>query len=502
MPARVRALGLGPRSHRLVDTGTPYFRDAAVPSYSAAPAMTAAVPAGTAAAPAPRLLVGGLSLVVLIVAILQTAVIPVLGTIAQQLHQPPVSVSWVVTANLLTAAAATPLIGRLADLRNKKRVLLGVLSLVLAGSLLAATTSSLPLLVVGRMLQALAFALFPVAVSIVRDELPPDALVRSISVISAMLAFGGGFGLVVTGLLMTGEASYHRVFWFGATATAAALIAAWVVVPDRPQYVEETIDWIGAATLAAGLAALLMAITEGSRWGWTSPAILASAVIGLGVLWWWWSRSQRCPNALVPVAVLKRRPILLGNIATLFVGMGLYFSFLGTTGFVEAPMGSGYGFDASVLDASVEFLLPGALAAAVTALLAGRYIERYGARAVVAAGAVAGAVGFASLAIWHTHPWQVVLAGLLTNAYISLGYGALPVLVLQSGVAQHETGIATSLNAIFRKVGSAIAAAMLAGVEKPAAANGFIPETAFITIFILGAVTALAVLLLAVRRRR
>ena len=163
-------------------------------------------------------------------------------------------------------------------------------------------------------------------------------------------------------------------------------------------------------------------------------------------------------------------------------------------------MGSGYGFNASVLDASVEFLLPGALAAAVTALLAGRYIERYGSRVVVAAGAVTGALGFASLAIWHTHPWQVVLAGLLTNAYISLGFGALPVLVLQSGVADHETGIATSLNAIFRKVGSAIAAAMLAGVEKPAAANGFIPESAFLTIFILGAVTALAVLLLAWRR--
>lgn len=126
----------------------------------------------TAAAPSPRLLVGTLSFVSLVVALLQTAVIPVLGAIAKQLHEPSVSVSWVVTANLLAAAAATPLFGRLADLRNKKRVLLAVLALVLAGSLLAATTSSLPLLVVGRMLQALAYSLFPVAVSIIRDELP------------------------------------------------------------------------------------------------------------------------------------------------------------------------------------------------------------------------------------------------------------------------------------------------------------------------------------------
>lgn len=463
--------------------------------------VTAPVPAATTAAPSPQLLIGTLSFVSLVVALLQTAVIPVLGAISKQLHEPSVSVSWVVTANLLAAAAATPLFGRLADLRSKKRVLLGVLALVLAGSLLAATTSSLPLLVAGRMLQALAYSLFPVSVSIIRDELPPEWLVRSIAAISATLGFGGGAGLVITGLLMTDGASYHRVFWFGAIVTATALVAAWVVVPNRHQFVPGKVDWVGAVALACGLAALLLAITQGSRWGWTSAPILLSAGIGVAVLVWWWSWSQRCANPLVSVAMLTRRPILLGNVATFLVGMGLYFSFLGTTGFVEAPMGSGYGFHASVLDASVVFLLPGALAAAVGAMLAGRYIERFGARAVVAAGAFVGVVGFTTLAIWHTHPWQVLLASLLTNAYISLGFGALPVLVLQNGVAEHETGIATSLNAIFRKVGSAVAAALLAGVEKPAAVNGFIPESAFIMVFVLGAITALAVMLLALGRR-
>lgn len=463
--------------------------------------MTTPIPTATAAGPSPRLLVTTLSFVVLIVAILQTSVVPVLGAIAKELNAPAVSVSWTVTANLLAAAAATPLIGRLADLRNKKRVLLGILALVLAGSLLAAMTSWLPLLVAGRVLQALAYGLFPVSVSIIRDELPSDWLVRSIAAISAMLGFGGGFGLVITGLLMTNGASYQRVFWFGAIVTAMALVAAWVVVPDRHQFVNAKVDWAGAAQLALGLAALLLAITQGSRWGWTSAPILLSAGIGVAVMAWWWSRSERCANPLVSVSMLKRRPILLGNIATFFVGMGLYFSFLGTTGFVEAPMGSEYGFNASVLQTSVAFLLPGALASAVAAILAGRYIERFGAKTVVAAGALVGVVGFTALAIWHTYPWQVALAGLLTNAYISLGFGALPVLVLQNGVDEHETGVATSLNAIFRKVGSAVAAAMLAGVEKPAAVNGFIPESAFIMIFILGAVTALMVMLLALRRR-
>src|ERR1700710_520530 len=86
--------------------------------------------------PRPRLLVAALSLVALTVAVLQTAVVPILGIIAQQLHASSVDVSWTVTANLLAAAASTPLIGRLADLLDKKRVLLGVLVIVLIGSLL------------------------------------------------------------------------------------------------------------------------------------------------------------------------------------------------------------------------------------------------------------------------------------------------------------------------------------------------------------------------------
>ena len=167
-------------------------------------------------------------------------------------------------------------------------------------------------------------------------------------------------------------------------------------------------------------------------------------------------------------------------------------SFLGLTDFVETSRTAGYGFGATVLGASLQFLLPGALAAAVTALASGRLIERFGARAVVRGGAAAGFVGFAMLVVWHSAAWQVVVAGLLTNAYISLAYGALPVLIV-SDVEEHETGIATSLNAIARKVGSGVAAAIVGALLS---GGGTPPETAFATIFGLGAVTAVGTILL------
>lgn len=144
--------------------------------------------------PRPRLLVVALSLVALTVAVLQTAVVPVLGIIAEQLNASTVAVSWAVTANLLAAAASTPLIGRLADLYNKKYVLLAVLLAVLVGSILAAVTSSLALLIAARVLQGVSFSLYPICVAILRDALPEGAVVGALAVLSGTLGFGGGAG--------------------------------------------------------------------------------------------------------------------------------------------------------------------------------------------------------------------------------------------------------------------------------------------------------------------
>ena len=237
-------------------------------------------------------------MVVLTVAILQTAVVPVLSVIAAQLGVSTVAVSWAVTANLLAAAAATPLIGRLADLHSKKRVLLAVLVIVLLGSILAAVTSSLALLILGRVLQGASFALYPIGVAILR-EVGPDRLVGAMSVISGTLGFGGGVGLVVTGLLMSGDAGYHRVFWLTTAFTILVIGIVVLVVPARQPGSGGSIDWLGAAGLAAGLSMILLAITQGKAWGWTSPWTLGCAASGIVVFAGWWLWERRASQPLV-----------------------------------------------------------------------------------------------------------------------------------------------------------------------------------------------------------
>jgi MFS family permease len=463
-----------------------------------------ATAASDACYPRPRLLIAALSVVALTVAILQTAVVPVLGVISHQLHVSTVAVSWAVTANLLAAAASTPLIGRLADLHNKKRVLLVVLAIVLVGSVLAATTASLPLLILARVLQGVSYALYPICVAILRDELPEKRVVGALAVLSGTLGFGGGTGLVVTGLLMDGDAGYHRVFWLTTGFTVVVILVVLLVVPSRNRAAVGTIDWLGALGLAVGLTALLLTITQGNSWGWLSPATIGSAAAGFAVLvgWWYWER--RCEYPLVSTTTLTRRAMLLTNIATVFVGMGLYFGFLGLTEFVQVPREiAGYGFSASVLHASVFFLLPGAVTGFVTATASGWFIDRFGARPVLVCGAAAGIAGFTFLAIAHSQPWQVIVAGVGANAYISLAYGALPAMVVGEADAG-ETGVATGVNAIARTIGSSVAAALVAVLlQRSTGATGVPAESAFVVIFVIGAVTAaLALVLIAISHTR
>jgi predicted MFS family arabinose efflux permease len=292
------------------------------------------------------------------------------------------------------------------------------------------------------------------------------------------------------------------VFWLTTGFVVVVIVAAVAAIPSRQGGGEGTVDWLGAAGLAAGLSAALLTITQGNSWGWSTPPTIAAAAFAVVMLvaWWLWERQSAHP--LVSTEMMTRRPVLLTNLATVFVGTGLYFSFLGLTQFVQVDRATaGYGFSASVLHASVVYLLPGAVTGFVTATLSGRFIDRFGARPVLVSGAMAGVVGFLGLALAHSAPWQVIVAGIWTNAYISLAYGALPALVV-SEVDANETGVATGVNAIARTVGSSVAAALVAVLlARVDVATGLPTEHAFVVIFIAGAVTAgLAMVLIALSR--
>ncbi|MEU3190384.1 MFS transporter [Streptomyces sp. NPDC006992] len=403
-----------------------------------------------------------LGLAAMVVSMMQTLVVPILGVIQSDLGTSTAGVSWVTTATLLSAAVFTPLLGRFGDQHGKKPTLVGVLVLLVAGSVLAATTESLTLLIVARVMQGAATAIFPLALSVLREEVPHERLHTAMALVSGTLAFGSGLALVGAGLLTQGaHPDYHRVFWLACGLAVLALVGVLLVVPTSRHRTGGRTDWLGAVALAAMLVLLLLPISQGHEWGWTSGRTLGlfagSAVTG-GL---WVLIERRVREPMVDMRMFVHPPVLFTNIAGLLVGFAMFAQFLGVSYLVQMPEElTGYGFGASVLRASVEYLLPTTLVSLVAAQFGGMLVSRIGARLTLVAGAAFGVTGFTWLILQHDSTPAVIVAGMVVGVAISFGYAAMPALIA-AGVPHHQSGIANGINSISRSVGSAVASAVI-----------------------------------------
>ena len=166
-------------------------------------------------------------------ALLQSLVAPALPELQHALHTSENSVSWVLTAYLLSASIATPLIGRLGDMYGKERLLMIVLVLLAVGTLVSAVSTTLAVMLVGRVIQGAAGGVFPLAFGIIRDEFPRAKVAGGIGLMSALLGVGGGVGVVLSGPIVD-HLSYHYLFWLPLIPIVIATALIQVFVPESP----------------------------------------------------------------------------------------------------------------------------------------------------------------------------------------------------------------------------------------------------------------------------
>lgn len=155
-----------------------------------------------------------LLLAVLSFSLMQTMVVPALPDLQREFDASTTSVSWVLSSFLLTASVATALLGRVGDMFGKRRVLIASLTVFAAGTLLAALSDSLPLLIAARAVQGVGSAAFPLAFGIVRDQFPRERVPVAIGLISSTFGIGFGVGLVIPGPIVD-ALNWHWIFWLG-----------------------------------------------------------------------------------------------------------------------------------------------------------------------------------------------------------------------------------------------------------------------------------------------
>jgi EmrB/QacA subfamily drug resistance transporter len=431
-------------------------------------------------------------------ALLQSLVAPALPDIQADLHASASGATWILTAYLLSASVATPVVGRLGDMFGKKRMLVLTMWVLALGTLLAAFASTLALLIAARVVQGIGGAVFPLAFSIIRDEFPRPRVAHGIAMISALVGIGGGLGIVLAGPIVQ-HLNYHWLFWLPLLAIVPAAIVTMVVIPESPIRTPGRIDWVGSVLLAGWLVALLVAVSEGSVWGWTSAATVGLLVVAVAVAAVWAVVESRIADPLVDMTMLRDRPVWTTNLSTTLIGFGMFASFVLVPEFVETPRSAGYGFSASVTEAGL-FLLPATVAMLLVGPLAGRMSVTVGSKVPLALGALLSAVAYVILALLHDHGWQIAVATFVLGMGIGLAFASMANVIVES-VRPEETGVATGMNVIFRNIGGAMGGQISASILTAAVAvGGFPTEDAFVDSFwlaggmlLLGFVAALLV---------
>lgn len=379
---------------------------------------------------------------------------------------PATTLTWVVSGYAVTFAALLTPAGRLADALGRRKLFLVALAGFALTSLLCSLAPNAATLVAGRLLQgATAALMLPAALGLLLATTPRERIGAAIGAWSAAGGFAAVVGPAVGGGLV-------EIFGWRAIFVINVPIALLLVLPtlrlevaDVGQTGGTLPDPVGTVMVALGLGGLVAGITEGHRWGWTSPATLLTLVLGAVLVAGAIARSARqsrsgdSTRSALAVQLWRSRPYALANAASFVFAAAMYSWLLAGPLFLDAVWGY------SVIG-SAAALTVGALASMVTANIAGR---------ITASGAqrwagVLGAVMFAASSLWMssgafgTEPalWSAwIPAGALGGGGIGLVLTALGTAAASSVPPTHfAVGIAMNLTA--RQVGGALGVAAMA----------------------------------------
>lgn len=424
----------------------------------------------------------------LTVSVMSTLGTPLIPTIAQAQHVSLDTAQWMLTATLLVGAIATPVLGRLGDGPQRRRVLLFTLGATLAGCVVAATSQSFPQLLAGRALQGIGYGTVPLAIALVREHTGGERQRSGIATLSITVAVGAGLGFPITGLIAQ-LLDFHAAFWFGALFAAGSTLCVFLFVPRASGRARRVaIDVPGALLLATGLAALLLAISQGEALGWGSVTVVGLFAAAIALLGTWVRVELRREGPLVDLRLVSQRAIVGANLAALLLAMGMYIAMSLVNRLAQTPQSTGYGLGATLV-ATGLVLLPMSLGSLVSQPITRRVIARYGIRVVLPAGALITAATLLWLAVAHSSLADIAIATTLLGIGIGCSFAAMPALIVAS-VPEERTGSATSLNQVLRSVGGALGSAVgvaILSAHHPAGMP-FPEESGYTVTFLAGAV--------------
>ena len=378
------------------------------------------------------------------------------------------TLQWAVTGYSLVGAAVIVTSGSLGDVFGRKRVFQLGLLLFVASCILIALASNGGMVIAGRMIQGAAGStILACGLSLLSVANTGEAQLRAVSLWGAAAAVGAAAGPLVGGLLvdLTG---WQGLFWIDAAVAVVCIIITAATVsesrdPNRPR----SIDFAGTVLVALTLAPLILALSSGSGWGWTSLATLGCIAVGVVAGIAFVAVEKRVPVPLLDLALLRNR-ILVGSTVAILIGAGtinglMYLLSL----YFQDPVALGF----SPLQAGLA-TLPATVGLVLTAPLVPKLAAKFTGRIVVAAGFAITAVGFGFVGVvqsdWRYGAFVLPLIAVAVGMGLSNGPASS---AATASVPAHQVGEASGVSNMARYVGAAVATALAATIYSSVTAS-------------------------------
>ena len=451
----------------------------------------------------PTLLV--LSLIGLVVMFDETMILPAIPDFIRDFGISYSEASWLLSGYIIAAAVMTPIAGKLSDIYGRKRVLLIVMGVYMAGVVLGRFADGIEIMVVARMMQGVGMAMFPIAFGIIRETLPMDRLSIGQTIFSAMFPTGAVIGLV-------GGAAIIQ--WFGWQMTFVAILpvslALWLLIfkvikdPVRTgPPADRTIDFKGIAALATTIVLFLMGITmvESGSGMQTVALLFAAAGVSLGIFAY---VEKRARSPIIDFKLMRSRAFLPPTVILLLTFLSMFMVYLTVPVLVRSPAPLGFGGDAvAVAGTQLPFM---AIFLAGT-ISSGFILDRVRNTRLVVIGSVISTAGFLLLLASHStqESVSVGLAVIAVGLSLCMTGGFNVILV---SVPPQATGSAMGMTMLLNLIGMSTGPALAGMLQQthqgsvPGFEGTFPTAEAYTLIFSVSVAFALVSLALAVMLAR
>jgi MFS family permease len=405
--------------------------------------------------------------------------------VARDLHSTPSVIAWVITAPLLAAAVAMPVLGRLGDIRGHRLVYLSGFSLAIVFSVLTAFARDPIWLISSRTLAQLAAAsTIPASFAMLFRSFPPGQRVRASAWISATLSGASVTGLVIGGPIID-NIGWRPLFLLQAGLSLIALLAAVLLLrPDEERKPIAT-DVAGAALLAVTAFCATFGVNRLAAMGpslWVVGLLMA---VPVGI--WLLVRVERtAPAPLLPVQLIHERNIRVGTASSFAMGASWIGSFAVTPLLLESVFHYSATFTSLITLSRTGMIV-------IAAPSASRLGGRFGERLVLIGGALATSIGMFILCVGAAEEsLAFIVAGLLFSGFAFGHVQPAMVTVMANAADEKDFGLATSLQQTSNQMGAVFGLGVVTALAANATHSGPFATTYLLTagLAVIGAVAA------------